>query len=54
MNVRAIYKQAIAEAVENCADVDLLDLALKILLEAEQKPVEDNVVYLFRELEVAA
>lgn len=36
------YKKMILQAVENCHDLELLDLVWKILIEAEGAPSPDN------------
>ena len=48
------YKELIAEAVDSCADLDLLDLVWKLLIEGHEKMADEKVVYLFPEREVAA
>ena len=48
------YKKLIADAVDSCADLDLLDLVWKLLLDGQEKTADEKVVYLFQELEVAA
>ena len=48
------YKNLIADAVDGCTDLDLLDLVWKLLLDGQEKTADAKVVYLFPEMEVAA
>lgn len=40
--MKNVYKEMILEAVDECHDIDLLDLVWKILIKAEGAPSPDN------------
>ena len=40
--MKNLYKKMILQAVENCHDLELLDLVWKILTEAEESPSPNN------------
>lgn len=52
--MKEFYKQAIMEAVDICTDIDMLDLAWKLILSECPQPADDNVVYLENERSKAA
>ena len=47
-------RAATIEAVETCRDADLLDLVLKLILDSQDRPADDNIIYLFKSMEDAA
>lgn len=55
MNKHEFYKMLIADAADSVSDIDLLDFVYKLLIDgADEKPADEKVVYLFREMEAAA
>ena len=50
--MKNVYKETIKKQIDNCADMELLDLVFKLL--AEEAPRECQIIQLFADREAAA